>query len=303
MAREDGLEVDQETLRRWLLAEALRREDRPRQKHRQGRERKAGLGEMGQLDGWHPDWFEGRAERCVLLVRVDDATNRVGARFFEGESTRASCDTLEQWVPRHGVPRALYGERESLYRCERGASVAEPLAGPEPSTQFGPAMEQLGVRWILARSPQAKGRVERMNRVLQERLVKALRWEGMSDLERANRYSAKSFLSASNRRSAREAAPRAEGHGPVPGNWDEILSWEQQRVVQRDWRVSWEGRRDPLDRRHEALSLVGRRFSVRPLRNGRGPREDRGQKLRGRPLPEQAQRAKEPVERKRKAGG
>src|ERR1017187_6296121 len=119
---------------------------------------------------------------------VDDATGRLWAQFFEEETTRASYDVFEGWVRRHGLPRSLYVDRDSIYRCEGLGSVAEQLAGKAPQTQFGRAMEQLGVELILANSPQAKGRVERMNGVLQDRLVKEMRLAGINDMESANRF-------------------------------------------------------------------------------------------------------------------
>ena len=289
LARE-GLKVDHETLRRWLLAEGLRTVRRRRQQHRQWRERKVCFGEMVQLDGSHHDWFEGRRPPCVLMVMVDDATNRLRARFFEEETTRASYDTFASWTGRHRLPRSLYVDRDSIYRCEGVPSVADQLAGQEPQTQFGRAMEQLGVELILARSPQAKGRVERMNGVLQDRLVKALRLEQIDDLESANRYLDQTFLPAFNRQFAREAAQAADAHRLVPGNLDEILSWEEERVVQRDWTVAWGGKWYQLDRQHEPLSLVRRKVIVRRLRDGREQIVYRGQKLRWRALPARADR-------------
>ncbi|MGA3143895.1 MAG: helix-turn-helix domain-containing protein, partial [Verrucomicrobiota bacterium] len=141
----EGLVVDHETLRRWLLAAGKRTVRRRRQKHRQWRERKPSFGARVQLDGSHHGWFEGRREPCVLMVMVDDATNRMRARFFEEETTRASYDVFESWVHRHRLPRGLYVDRDSLYRCEGVGSIAEQLAGKPPQTQFGRAMEQLGV--------------------------------------------------------------------------------------------------------------------------------------------------------------
>ena len=171
----EGLGVDHETLRRWLIAEGTRKVRRRGQRHRAWRERKACFGMMVQLDGSHHDWFEGRRAQAVLMVMVDDATNQVWAQFSEAETTRASYDVLEGWVRQRGLPQSLYVDRDSIYRCEGVGSVAEQLAGQAPQTQFGRAMGQLGVELILANSPQAKGRVERMNGVLQDRLVKALR--------------------------------------------------------------------------------------------------------------------------------
>jgi hypothetical protein len=149
--------VDHETLRRWRLAEGQWTVRRRRQKHRQWRERKPCFGAMVQLDGSHHDWFEGRRAPCVLMVMVDDATNRMRARFFEEETTRASYDVLAGWARVYRLPRSLYVDRDSIYRCEGVASIAEQLEGKAAQTQFGRAMEQLGVELILANSPQAKG--------------------------------------------------------------------------------------------------------------------------------------------------
>ena len=130
-------------------------------------------------------------------------------------------------------------------------------------------MAQLGVKLILAHSPQAKGRVERMNGVLQDRLVKALRLAGVSDLEGANRFLEETYLGEFNRRFGRVAASPMDAHRAVPRNLDEVLSWEEPRVVQRDWTVGCEGKWYQLDRQHEALSLAGRKVVVRTLRDGR----------------------------------
>jgi hypothetical protein len=211
-----GLVVDHETLRRWLLATGKRTVRRRRQKHRQWRERKPCLGAMVQLDGSHYDWFEGRRAQCVLMVMADDATGRLWAQFFEEETTRASYDVFEGWVRGHGMPRSLYVDRDSIYRCEGLGSVADQLAGQEPQTQFGRAMEKLEVGLILANSPQAKGRVERMNGVLQDRLVKEMRLAGINDLGSANRFLAETFLLAFNRKFNVEAASSADVHRAVP---------------------------------------------------------------------------------------
>jgi hypothetical protein len=287
---EEGLEVDHETLRRWLIAQGTRQVRRRGQRHRAWRERKACYGMMVQLDGSHHDWFEGRRAQAVLMVMVDDATSQVWAQFFEAETTRASYDVLEGWVRRRGLPQSLYVDRDSIYRCEGVGSVAEQMAGQGPRTQFGRAMEQLGVELILANSPQAKGRVERMNGVLQDRLVKALRLEGISELGRANEYLARVFLPALNRRFQRQAASPADVHRGVPRNLDEVLSWEEERVVQRDWTVAWEGRWHQVEREHESLSLAGKKVVVRRLRDGRVQLVHRGQKLCWRALPERPQR-------------
>lgn len=296
----EKLVVDHETLRRWLLVAGKRTLRRRKQRHRQWRERKPCFGAMVQLDGSHHDWFEGRGAKCVLMVMVDDATNRMRARFFAEETTRASYDVLEDWIRKHGLPGSLYVDRDSIYRCEGEASIAEQLAGKEPQTQFGRAMEQLGVVLILANSPQAKGRVERMNGVLQDRLVKELRIARINDLESANRFLEGKYLRAFGRRFAREAASPVDVHRAVPRKLNEVLSWEEERVVQGDWTVACEGQRYQLDARHEALSLVRRKVIVRTLRNGRVQLVYRDQLLQWRVLPAGVARKKLPAKRTRK---
>src|SRR5271169_6513620 len=263
-----GIVVDHDTVRRWLLVAGKRTVRRRRQRHRQWRERKPCFGAMVQLDGSHHDWFEGRRAKCVLMVMVDDATNRLRARFGEEETTRASYDALEGWVRQHGLPGSLYVDRDSIYRCEGQARVAEQLAGKARQTQFGRAMAQLGVELILANNPQAKGRVERMNGVLQDRLVKALRLARINDVESANRFLEETFLGEFNRRFGRVAASPLDAHRGIPRNLDEVLCWEEERVVQRDWTVGCEGQWYQLDCQHEALSLAGRKVVVRKLRDG-----------------------------------
>ena len=287
-----GIVVDHDTVRRWLLAAGKLTVRRRKPVHRQGRERKPCFGAMVQLDGSPHDWFEGRRAKCVLMVMVDDATNRLRARFSEAETTHASYDVFEGWVRQHGLPGSVCVDRDSIYRCEGKPGIAEQLAGKERLTQFGRAMEQLDVELILANSPQAKGRVERMNGVLQDRLVKALRLAKINDLESANRFLEQTYSKECNRRFARPAASPLDVHGGVPRNLDEILSWEEERVVQKDWTVACEGKWYQLDRQHEALSLAGRKVVVRTRRDGRVQLAYRGQKLKWRELPDRPARVK-----------
>jgi hypothetical protein len=240
---------------------------------------------MVQLDGSHHDWFEGRRAKAVLMVMVDDATKRIKARFSEEETTHASYDVFEAWVQRRGVPQSLYVDRDSIYRCEREPNVAEQIAGQEPLTQFGRAMRQLGVELILAHSPQAKGRVERVHGVLQDRLIKEMRLRGINDLESANEFLEREFLPDFERRFSLQPASPADVHQPKPHHLDEILSWEEERVVRKDWTVSWNNRFFQIDAEHENLALAGRRVLVRLLRTGAVQLLYEGRKLKWKELP------------------
>jgi len=266
--RQEGLELDHETLRRWLLAQGLWTIRRRRQKHRQWRERKACFGQLVQMDGSHHDWFEGRAQPAVLMVMIDDATNHTYALFAQQETTRAAYDVFEGYVRRNGLPQALYVDRDSIYQTTREPTLAEQLADQQPLTQFGRAMEQLGVELDCAFSPQAKGRVERRNGVFQDRLVKEMRLAGINDLAAANRFLEEKFLPALNRRFCVPAAQPADVHRALPRHLAEVLSWEELRVVQRDWTLSWQGRYFQISPRHEGLCLVGKQVVVRELRDG-----------------------------------
>ena len=299
LARE-GLVVDHETLRRWLIESGQWQRRRKRAQHRQWRARKEHAGELVQMDGSHHDWFEGRRGPAVLMVMIDDATNRTYARFFEGETTEAAMETFQRYTRRYGLPQALYVDLDSIYRVAPGATltVEEQLANQERLTQFGRAMKTLGVRIVPAYSPQAKGRVERRNGLLQDRLVKEMRppataqWRaglaGCHDLISANAFLEKTFLPDLNRRFCVPAAQPANLHRAVPSELKlaEVLSLEELRVVTRDWTVAWQGRWFQLTRQNTVLPAPGRRIVVRELRDGKVQLLYQGQKLRWRELPE-----------------
>ena len=235
LAKEDELNVEVETLRQWLITEGLWSFRRRRPVHRKWRERKGHFGEMVQLDGSHHDWFEGRRGKAVLMVLIDDATNRTYAKFFEGETTEASFETFRRYVGRYGLPRSVYADRASIYRTTRDATVDENLADKLPETQFGRAMQELDVELILAHSPQAKGRVERRNAVFQDRLVKALRLKGISDLEGANAFLDEEFLADLNEKFNVPARAQSDLHRRVPRRvkLERVLSFQEERVVFR----------------------------------------------------------------------
>jgi hypothetical protein len=238
---EEGLVVPVQTLRRWLLAEGLWSRQRQRKQHRRRRARKEHFGELVQMDGSHHDWFEGRREWAVLMVLIDDATGRIYARFFEEETLTAAFTVFRDYAGKYGFPQAIYVDRAGIYRSDREPTSAEILAEKEPQTQFGRAMETLQVRLILAGSPQAKGRVERMNSTLQDRLVKALRQRRISDLETANQYLEEEFLEPFNAKFGKAPAKAADLHRVVTAELDlpRVLAVHEERVVQNDWTVRW----------------------------------------------------------------
>lgn len=292
----EQMKVHPETLRRWMLAQGFWQRRRQRREHRQWRERKAHGGELVQMDGSPHDWFEGRRAPATLMVMIDDATNRTYARFSEEETTAAAFEVFGRYGRKHGLPRALYVDRDSIYQTPREASVAEQIAQERSLTQFGRAMKDLGVGIVLANSPQAKGRVERENGVLQDRLVKALRLAGICELEAANAFLEKSFLPELNERFAVDAAQEADLHRALAAELrlEEVLCVQEERVLAKDWTVRWSGRWLQVSRENQPLPRAGSRLTVRALASGKLQLVYRGEKLRYRELPARPARKSRP---------
>jgi hypothetical protein len=242
LAEEDGIGVDHETLRRWMLVERLWSRQRKRKKHCQRRERKLHFGELVQLDGSFHDWLEGRGPRGCLMNMVDDATSATQARLGKEETIWAAAGVLRAWIEKYGVPRALYTDWKNVYK--RKATPREQLRGEVPATQFGCMCQRLGIRIIAASSPQAKGRVERNHGTHQDRLIKKLRRKKIDSYEAANQYLEKEYLPEHNQRFARPAARTEDYHGrkPTARELRPIFRLETERSISNDWVIRHEGR-------------------------------------------------------------
>ena len=242
LAEEDGIVVDHETLRRWMLAAGLWSRQRKHKKHCQRRERKAHFGELVQLDGSFHDWLEGRGPRGCLMNMVDDATGRTVARLGKEETIWAAVGVLRVWMEQYGIPRALYTDWKNVYK--RKATPAEQLRGQVPLTQFGRMCQKLGIKIIAASTPQAKGRVERGHGVHQDRLIKKLRRQGIGSYEAANQYLQEKYLAEHNRRFARVAAEAEDYHRRKPPAWKlrQIFRLETERAIGNDWVIRHHGR-------------------------------------------------------------
>ena len=181
------------------------------------RERRARFGEMIQIDGSPHDWFEGRGEYCTLLVFIDDATGRLTQlRFAPTETTLGYMSVLHDHILAHGVPVALYSDKHSIFR------INAKEADPEAETQFSRAARELGIECIHAHSPQAKGRVERANQTLQDRLVKEMRLAGINDMDSANAW-LPGYIEQYNRRFAVEPKDASDAHLAYSGTLETLL--------------------------------------------------------------------------------
>jgi len=214
LASEDGVVVDHETWRRWMLAEELWSRRRTRSPHRRRRERMAHFGELVQLDGSFHPWFERRGPQSCLLTLVDDATGRSFGRFGAQETIWAAVGVLRRWIETFGIPRALYTDWKNVY--VRKPTVEERFTGAEPLTQFGRMCATLGITIIPASSPQAKGRIERHHGTHQDRLVKKLRRAGIASWDAANAFLEAAYWDEHNRRFAQAPASSEDFHLAVP---------------------------------------------------------------------------------------
>lgn len=248
LASEDGVAVDHETLRRWMLAAGLWSRARKRSPHRRRRERKAHFGELVQLDGSFHLWFEDRGPQSCLLTLVDDATGRSLGRFGAQETIWAAVDILRAWIARYGIPRALYTDWKNVY--VRRPNQEERETGAEPLTQFGRMCAALGIKIIPASSPQAKGRIERNHGTHQDRLVKKLRRKGIANVESGNAFLDAEYWVEHNRRFAQAPTSADDFHLAVPRGvrLDQVFRLEEKRTVSNDWVVRYDNRLLQLER-------------------------------------------------------
>ena len=206
----------------------------------QSRPRRSCLGELIQIDGSPHAWFEERGSVCCLLVFVDDATGKIMQLHFEqNESSQGYFDATYAYILAHGKPVAFYSDRHGIFKV-----TAKEVEKGEAETQFGRALRQLDIGIICANTPQAKGRVENKNGTLQDRLVKELRLQGISDIETANAY-LPTFIEDYNRRFAKEAACTTDQHREKPVSKTELrrtLSHQETRIISKNLEVHYNGK-------------------------------------------------------------
>src|SRR5216683_3090804 len=274
---QEGLSVSRETLRKWMAKASLWRPRSQRVKTiHVWRERRASFGEMVMQDSSPFRWLEERGPACQLIAVIDDATSRLWGRFTEHDTTEENLRTFGGWLERYGRPLAHYTDKNSIFRMAGPAALPEQLRGEKARSQFGRALRELGIEWIAAHSPQAKGRIERLFETLQDRLVKEMRLTGIDSIEAANHFLEMRFLP--------EWEQRLE----------EILSVRVVRKVADDHTVSWDGNRWGVPREEVCAGLRGAQVEMERRLDGSYWLRFRGRYLRLRHCPEPASRAVSP---------
>jgi len=275
--------VSKETLRKWMAEAGIWQSRKERRKRvYQPRNRRDCFGELIQLDGSHHWWFEDRGPKCTLLVYIDDATSELlHLEFVHSESTFALMAATRRYVEQHGRPLALYTDKAGVFR--NNARTARPKAGARPTrktdselgTQFTRALDELGITLLCANTPQAKGRVERANGVLQDRLIKAMRLGNISDMDAANAFAPK-YIAVHNARFARQPLNPKDLHRPleVRHNLACSMSVKTTRKVSLSLDLRYEGHLIILDKTLHAdgfdpQSLVHIRVDIHDYPDGR----------------------------------
>ncbi|MHC1551045.1 ISNCY family transposase [Phyllobacterium sp. K27] len=255
LAERDGLRVSRETLRHWMVDAGIWLSRKQRRTFHQPRLRREAYGELVQIDGSDHRWFEDRGDPCSLLVFIDDATGKLmELRFVRSESAFSYFEALALYLKRHGAPIAFYSDKHSVFRVAK-----KDARGGQAMTQFGRALCELNIEILCANSSQAKGRVERMNRTLQDRLVKALRLAGIDNMAAGNAF-LESFMNRYNARFSVVPARPEDLHRPLnltPDRLQEILCKREQRYVGSQLTFSFERQRIMLEETDVTRGLVG----------------------------------------------
>lgn len=258
-----GVILSKETLRQLMIGAGLWTPKGVRRVAlHQPRERRPCRGELVQIDGSRHDWFEGRSPACTLLVYIDDATGELLQLYFaDSESTTGYFEATQRYIRQHGKPQAFYSDRAAVFRSPRAKS--------DTCTQFHRALDQLGIELICAKTPQAKGRVERANRVLQDRLVKELRLDRIDNIEEANAW-CETYVPRYNERFSRAPLSQLDKHTPTHINDDLalILAMCETRKLSKQLTLKFGSRTLLLSDTPDARGLIGQPIAIHTYASG-----------------------------------
>jgi len=265
LEREHGLQLSRESLRQLLIrAGSWKAKPRKLRQVHVWRARRSCRGELLQWDTSIHAWLEERGpEKMYLIAGIDDATNALFARFVEADSAEHHMRVLWEYVERHGRPQAIYTDKAGLFQPTLAPGWKTEAPGPKTETQLGRAFRELGIEWIAAHSPQAKGRVERCFGTLQDRLVKALRKARVNTLAEANRFLETTFLPYWQETFTVAPASHVDAHRRLGAlSLASILSFVEARRVSNDYTIAWEGRRWQIPREQARVGLRGASIRV-----------------------------------------
>lgn len=287
LAQKHHIEASRETVRQWMMGAKLWRGKKAKvaQVH-EWRPRRSRCGELVQWDTSDHDWLEARGEKLYLIAMIDDATSRLFARFVRHDSTEENMRLLWSYLEKFGRPLSFYTDKASHFQTaekhKRDEPGVEKDAVEMPPTQIGRALQELGIAWLAAHSPQAKGRVERSFQTAQDRLVKGMRVAGVRTIEQANDYLVNDYLVWWERELTVEAANSDDAHRPLEKshNLAASLSHVETRQVRNDYTIKWDGKLYQIERQAVTTGLRGARVRVEKRLDGSLAVRQRGRYLR-----------------------
>jgi transposase len=275
LEKKHGITVSKETVRQWMIRAKLWRGKKARvQDVHAWRPRRSRFGELVQWDTSDHDWLEGRGERLYLIAMIDDATSRLFARFVRSDSTEENMRLLWDYLEKFGRPVAFYTDKASIFHTTEKRKRDEPGVDKDPvempPTQIGRALRELGITWIAAHSPQAKGRVERNFATAQDRLVKGMRVAGVKTIEQANEYLRNDYLVWWEREMTVEPASSDDAHRRLEKshNLAASLSYVETRQVRPDYTLRWDGNLYQIGRQVVTAGLRGAHVRVEQRLDG-----------------------------------
>jgi transposase len=269
LKEQEQISLSREKVRRILRAEGIASPNKRRGiKHRSRRERRASEGMMLQVDGSPHDWLEGRGPPMCLIGAIDDATSKVmGALFAPAESSWGYFTLFSEIFKQHGVSQSIYTDCHSVFWTDREPTLAEQLINKKPTTEVGRGLEELGVSLILAHSPQAKGRIERLWNTFQDRLVSELRLAKAKTMEQAQAVLER-YLPDHNRKFAKPAKAEPAWRKVSALEIQRTLCFKQQRTVAKDNTVTFEGTVLQIPKTSPFRSYANNRIDVHVLLDG-----------------------------------
>lgn len=269
LKEQESIELSREQVRRILRAEGIASPKKRRGiKHRSRRERRPAEGMMLQVDGSPHDWLEGRGPPMCLIGAIDDATSKVTGGFFtQAESSWGYFTLFSDTFGEHGLPHSIYTDCHSVFWTDRQPTVQEQLLNKKPTTEVGRGLEELGVSLILAHSPQAKGRIERLWNTFQDRLVSELRLANAKTLEQAQAVLER-YIPEHNRRFAKPANAEPAWRKVSSLQIQRALCFKQQRTVAKDNTITFEGTVLQIPKTSPFRSYANKRVEVHVLLDG-----------------------------------
>jgi hypothetical protein len=275
LSQQHGIDASKETVRQWMMRAKLWRGKKAKVRGvRTWRQRRSRFGELVQWDTSEHNWLEGRGERLYLIAMIDDATSRLWARFVRHDSTEENLKLLWSYLDKFGRPVMFYTDKASLFQTAEKRKRDEPGVEKDPvempPTQIGRALQEIGISWIPAHSPQAKGRVERNFGTAQDRLVKGMRVAGVKTLDQANQYLEQDYLVWWERELTVEPAQADDAHRPLDKshNLAGSLSHVETRQVRNDYTLRWDGKFYQIERQAVVSGLRGANVRVEKRLDG-----------------------------------